>query len=148
MIKTKSSKVQAMSRTANMEVFAEETHTECEVHTARITQLEGDFDELKGKLDFLKRRNNVADLQYSMLSDDCYSLKRQIASGGKCGGEMVQRLANVSKDVAASIHDLNCHAAHAQKAVQDFFCNNSVAVAEYLWTFFQQKAATSFYFCR
>lgn len=54
---------------------------------------------------------------------------------------MVQQLANASKDVDASINDLNRHAARAQKVVRNFFCNKTVAVAERLQTFFDWNAA-------
>lgn len=52
-----------------------------------------------------------------MLSDEGDSLKRQIASGEVCSGEMVQRPANAFMDVDTLIYDLNIHAAHLQKAI-------------------------------
>lgn len=40
---------------------------------------EDDLHELKGKLDFLERRNSVAGLLYFMLSYECDLLNRQIS---------------------------------------------------------------------
>lgn len=48
---------------------------------------------------------------------------------------MVQKLANVSKDVDTSIEDMNRHAALAQTVVRDTFPNKSVALADLLQTF-------------
>lgn len=93
-----------------------------EEHTARIVQLEGEQHESAGKMAFSERRNSVADLQYSMLSDKCNSLKTQFASGGVCKEGMLQLLANPFKNVDASLDDFNRHAAHAQKGVPDTFC--------------------------
>lgn len=42
--------------------------------------------------------------------------------------------------------DLNCHAARAQKAVRDTFCNESVGIAKRFWNFFQQEILTIFIF--
>lgn len=49
---------------------------------------------------------------------------------------------NAFRDVDASLDDLNFHAAHAQKAVQDSFAiSRRAAFAGRLQTFFQQNAA-------
>lgn len=58
---TKASKVRTKSRTEDMEVVPGQARTELVDHTARIAQLEGDLHELKGKLDFSERCNNVTD---------------------------------------------------------------------------------------
>lgn len=123
-------KVRDKHRTADMEVVAEQTRTERAErveHTAGIAQLEGDLQELKEKLGSAERRNNVADLRYAMLRNECELLRREIVSCGVCSGEMVRRLVNASKDVDASIDDLNRLASHAQKAARDMFVNKSVA---------------------
>lgn len=52
-----------------------------------------------------------------MLVDECHRLKHQIVSGSVRSGEMIQRLANASKDVDGLIDDLNSHATPTQKAV-------------------------------
>lgn len=57
----------------------------------------------------------IGGILFFTLFDECDLLKRQVAGGGACSGEMVQNLANASKDVCASIDDLIRHAAHAQK---------------------------------
>lgn len=64
-----------------MKVVAEQARAERAKHTARITQLEGNLHELKSSLDFSERRRNDADSPYSMLSNECDSLKSQLASG-------------------------------------------------------------------
>lgn len=79
--------------------------------------LEGDLHELRGKLYFLESCGYDADTQFSKLNYECNLLKCQIASGGDYSGEMVQRLTSACNNVDASIDYLNCHAAHAQKAV-------------------------------
>lgn len=79
--KTKASKVCAKRRTAETEVVAEQTRTERAEPTAKIAQLKDVLHELNGKLDFSERRNSFADSRYSILSDECESLKRQVASG-------------------------------------------------------------------
>lgn len=98
--------------------------------------MEGDLHELNGKPDFSERRNNVADLLYSMPVEECDSLERQSAIGGECSGSLLQRRANASKDVDASINKLNGRAARAQKAIRDAFQNNSVALGQRFQTFF------------
>lgn len=80
----------------------------------------------------MERRNNIENSRYSILSDECDLVKRQIASCGVCSGQMVQRLANEPKGVDALIDGLNCDAAHVEKAAQDTFRNKSVALAERL----------------
>lgn len=77
--------------------------------------MKSDRHEVKGKLNFLERPNNVADLRCSMLTDECDSLKRQIAGGGVYSGGIVQQLENESKDVDALKNNLSLIAAHAQK---------------------------------
>lgn len=62
-------------------MVAEQALSERAEHVAWIAQLEGDLYELMGQLHFLEYQNSVADLRYSILSDECDSLKRQIASG-------------------------------------------------------------------
>lgn len=52
-----------------------------------------------------------------MLSNGYDSLKRHIANGGLCSGDMVQLLANASKDFDASIDDSNSHSLHSQKTI-------------------------------
>lgn len=89
----------------------------CAEYAARPAQLEECLHELKGKLDFSDRRNDVADLRYSMLSDECDFLKLQIISYEMCSGEIVRRLSNVFKNVDVLIDDLSYHAANAQNAV-------------------------------
>lgn len=89
--------------------------TDCAKPTARLAQLEGDLHAVNGKLDFSERRDGLTDSWYSMLSNQCNLLKSQIASGEVCSGEIVQIISKASYDVNASIHDLYCHAAHAQK---------------------------------
>lgn len=109
---SKASKVHFERRLANMKVVDEWARTERVEHTPWIAHLKGTLHELKGKLDFSKRYNNDADLRYAMLTEERDFLKRQIATGGVCSGDYVQRLANVSMDVDGSIYDLNLHAAH------------------------------------
>lgn len=126
-------------KTVDIEGAVEHARTELAEHSARIAQLESDLHSFKCKLDFSERRNNIFDLQYSKLSKECASLKRQIASGGLCSGEMVLRLANASKCVFASIHDLNRHTALVQKAIRDTSLSKAVALAERLQTFLHQE---------
>lgn len=85
------------------------------------------MQELKGKLDFSKRHNNVADSRFSKVSNECDSLNSEIRSGGVCGGERVQRLMNATNVVDATIEGLNRDGAHARKLVCDTTCNKSVA---------------------
>lgn len=59
-------------------------------HMAWIAHLKGDLHALKDKLDFSKRRNNVADWQDSKLSDEYDLQKCQIFNGRVFSGEMVQ----------------------------------------------------------
>lgn len=105
--KTKASKVRAKHRAADIEVVAEQAHTKRTEHTARIAQLEGDLHKVKGKAGILGRLNNNADSRYFIPSNECDSLKGQIFKGGVCGGEIVQRFANASQDIDASMDDLN-----------------------------------------
>lgn len=99
--KTKASKMRTKYRIAGMEIVAEKTCKKLAEHTAQVTQLVGDLHELKGKLDFSENRNNDATLRYSIFSDECDFLKRQIASCGVRSGKMIQQLANASKHVDA-----------------------------------------------
>lgn len=81
--KAKASKVWTNRKTVNMIAEAEQGRSNCAEHTARLAQLEGGLHELKGRLDFSERCNNVADSSYSMLCDECDSIRCQIASGGE-----------------------------------------------------------------
>lgn len=96
-------------------------------------------------MDFSELRDNVADSRYFMLSDECYSLKFQIASGGVCNEKMEKRLTNASRDVVdASVDDFNRHAAHARKVVSDSLRKKVFALAEHLQTISKQEVATLF----
>lgn len=91
---------------------------------AWIAQLEGDLHELRGKLDFSKRHNNVADLRYSTRTYECDSLKPEIASGKVYNQEMVKRLARASQAAGASIGAWNRYAALARKQIEKPFAIN------------------------
>lgn len=67
--KTKAPKVRAKRRISEMEEVAEQARIDHFEHTAWTVQLEGDLHELEGKLDFVKRCNDVTDSRYSLLVD-------------------------------------------------------------------------------
>lgn len=116
--KTMALKVQTERRTVDMERVAEMTRTERTKrtkHTDQILQSDGDLHKLKGKSNFSGRHNDIADPHYSRLSDECDSMKCELASGRAFRKEMVQRLENASKNVNTSIGDLSCPIGHAQK---------------------------------
>lgn len=124
-------KVQTERRTAGIGVVVEQSLTEHTEHTGQSAQLECNIHGLKVGLDFLEHCKTVCDLLFSMQHDEFDLLKCQVASGGVCIEEMVQQLrASASDDFAALIDDLNLHAAHAQKAVQNTFCSRSVTIAK------------------
>lgn len=89
----------------------------------------------------MDRRDNIANLWYFLLVDECDFLELQKASGRVCSGEMIQTLANASKDVDAPIYDLNRHAAHSLNAVQFTFCSESFQLEERLKAFLQQEVS-------
>lgn len=124
-------------------MVAEQARTQRSEHTARISQLEGEFRELKGNLKFLEHCNIVADSRYSLLVDEWDLRKLKFACCKACSAEMVQVLAIASKDVDAFIENLNLHAAHALKAVRDNFYSELVALAERLQTWFQAVSTFS-----
>lgn len=74
--KMKPLKVQAMHRTEDMELVAEQESVECAEQTTRTSQLEGDLHALKCRSDFFKPRNNVMYTRYSVLSGKCDLLNR------------------------------------------------------------------------
>lgn len=76
-------------RTTDMLVVAEQARMESIEQTPRIAQLEGDWHEVKDKFYFSDRCNNISDLQYSMISDECDFVKRQHANDKVSSEEMV-----------------------------------------------------------
>lgn len=63
-------------------------------YTAWIVQLEEKVQVLKEVLAFSKRRNNVVDLRYYKLSNDCDLRKHHITRGIVISGE-IDRTANL-----------------------------------------------------
>lgn len=130
--RTKVPKILAKSRIANMEIGAKQARIESIKHTAENGQWRVKVHELKKRLHFPSRRNIVADSLYSVVFEECDSLKHQVANERVCGVKMVQRLANGSRNVDVSSDDSNLHAVHAKKAIRDSFFNKFVALPERL----------------
>lgn len=80
-MRTRALSVPEKRKTVDLEVFSKQARIERAKHMARIAQLENGLHERKGKLDFLKRRNDVLNSHYSILGDECDSLKLQISNG-------------------------------------------------------------------
>lgn len=70
------SKVKAESKTAVTEEVFGKARTKCAELVNRIAQFEDALRELKSRLKFLERRNNVAGFRFSMRVDECDFLKR------------------------------------------------------------------------
>lgn len=139
---TKLLALQTKWKTPNMKVVSAQARTKRDEYIAWVARLEGGVHELKGKLEFIERHNSAAGSRDSLLVDDCSSFKLHITSGEVCCGAIVQRLAIDFKDVDASINGLNCHAAHAQKAVRNTFQSRSVSLSRRFQRLFQQEVTT------
>lgn len=139
--KTDASKVWDIRRTAEIKVVAEQAITEIAEQTAWIIELEDESHKLKGKLELLERRKSVASYCTSLLADEYYLQRHQIASCRVCSGEIEKRLSNAIKDVNASIDDLNLLAANVQKSEQDTFYGKFVSLAKHHGMFFKQEVS-------
>lgn len=82
----------------------------------------------------------------TLLLDEFNLLKHQVTTCEVCSVEIVQQLANASKDLNLSMNDLNRHAAHVQKAFRDTFRARLLILAERYQTYFQHEVSTIFKF--